>query len=349
MEFNITLVAPLPCRWQFSYFTKLERRYSLDTIEEIRGLSGQLEFRDYNDHSFLVSAEVFDKVDKYKPLATVRKKHLISSFPCIFLKLSALIRREDKEIEESFTRSDGSPISQENREQFVSQLSVEALDERLFEVALAANLARPSGLHYDAPMLFVNDVFLKYGRGVATSFSDAMTKASELKWPRFKKLKIKAVLDWFDQIPGFSDRRSETPLGRALAAYSYLMRSDFGNEGPLALVWALLGLEALYGKGNQASKSQLLTKSEAYLGTRLQHKKRYSWMYDFRSRLVHGDLDLIYAHNQFDATEAHERFSEGIWDCEMLATSMLLATLQKMCSENRISLDFRYKVLTSEK
>ena len=65
-------------------------------------------------------------------------------------------------------------------------------------------------------------------------------------------------------------------------------------------------------------------------------------MYDFRSRLIHGDLDLRYQHNDHDAEPEFEQFWDQIHECEDLATAVLLATLQKLCLKRTYSLDFKY-------
>ena len=147
-----------------------------------------------------------------------------------------------------------------------------------------------------------------------------------------------------DALPGFHERRRKDRVGRAIAALSYLIKHKAKDEHELALVWALLGLEALYGDSNVGLKAQLLGKSEAFLGPREVNKKKFGWMYDFRSRLIHGDVDLPFAHNDFDATPEFEGFWADLWECETLATAILLATLQKLCLAKAYRLEFNYSV-----
>ena len=111
-------------------------------------------------------------------------------------------------------------------------------------------------------------------------------------------------------------------------------------------MWALLGLEALYGHGNVGLKTQILEKSEALLGPRHENKKLFGWMYDFRSRLLHGDMDLLYQHNTHDADPTYEKIWKELYECESLATAMLLSTLQNMCQRNSYSLEFCFTLKT---
>ena len=77
-----------------------------------------------------------------------------------------------------------------------------------------------------------------------------------------------------------------------MAALSYAAPGSVDSESSLNLAWVLLGLEALYCTGNVGLREQLVAKSELVLGPRVENKKAFGAMYDFRSRLLHGDMDL---------------------------------------------------------
>lgn len=63
-------------------------------------------------------------------------------------------------------------------------------------------------------------------------------------------------------------------------------------------------------------------------------------MYDYRSRLLHGDIDMAFRHNELNATPEYERFQDDLSKAEALALAMLLATLQEMCRHNKFELNF---------
>ena len=119
---------------------------------------------------------------------------------------------------------------------------------------------------------------------------------------------------------------------------SYLLGDDYKDENELALVWALIGLEALYGKGNVGLKSQLIEKTESLLGKMTMFKKEFGQMYDFRSRLVHGDKNF---HFKGFERIPEDGFSSQLRVSEDLAITTLISTLKHMCSNNVHELNFR--------
>jgi hypothetical protein len=133
-------------------------------------------------------------------------------------------------------------------------------------------------------------------------------------------------------------------LGRALSALSHLTTDGNAAGNSIELAWVLLGLEALYTRGNVGLKEQLLGKTEAILGPRTENKKLFGAVYDFRSRLIHGDVDIPVRFTTFDGVEKYEKFHAERYDHEALATAVLIATLQWMIKSNLYSLDFYYSV-----
>lgn len=131
-------------------------------------------------------------------------------------------------------------------------------------------------------------------------------------------------------------------VGRALAAVSHLTTSHLKSTSSIDLVWILLGLESLYSKGNIGLKEQLLGKTEALLGPRTENKKAFGIVYDFRSRFLHGDVDLPLRFTEFNALKKYEDFYDELSRNEHLALAVLLSTLQWMICHNATELVFEY-------
>jgi len=108
----------------------------------------------------------------------------------------------------------------------------------------------------------------------------------------------------------------------------------------LDLVWSMIGLEALYEKGNADITSQLVEKTQALFGPQADFKKDVRRMYDYRSRLVHGDLD--FPGHFFEYLD--EGFSEESGRYAAIASAILVATLQEMCLRGIYSLEFKYSL-----
>lgn len=344
---KLRVLAPIPCRWMFKFVEERERKAVSDTFTELEALSDVISAEAYSlKKECTLSFYVHEDISAIPEIEGNWTRGFLSPHvPVWFLETSvdfSIDPRAEQETREVFREHE--PADEDIFSFLVSSAS-NSMINRLKDISLSANIARPGGLNYDAPLVFLDNDFVdRSSSGSTSSFSEAMRAAEEYKWPPIKSLSILECWSWLQGIPGFEERRSQSRLGRAVAALTYLLKNRFPDENELALVWAMLGLEALYGRSNSGLKSQILEKSESFLGPRTGHKKIFSWMYDYRSRLLHGDLDIIFSHNDFDATNEHEKFTIELGRCESVATAILISTLQNMCVEGRYTLDFGYKL-----
>ena len=106
------------------------------------------------------------------------------------------------------------------------------------------------------------------------------------------------------------------------------------------LLWSLIGIEALYCSGKEGLSEQIFTKTQIFLGEIIDYKKKLKQMYDFRSRLIHGDLNIPPNHFYDDDNP----FRDQLFDSTVFAVAILTATLQKMVYENKKELNFKYKL-----
>jgi hypothetical protein len=152
---------------------------------------------------------------------------------------------------------------------------------------------------------------------------------------------VRRVYLWLKKLDGFVDGIGRGPIGHAVAALSYVTSPDHQNESEM--VWPLIGLEALYGRGKDGLERQILEKSELFLGPRTEFKSKFRSIYETRSRFVHGDVDLPLAHRHLDPDEVGGSFSRDSGEVTSLAASILLASLQKLALEGRTDLEFRFE------
>jgi hypothetical protein len=301
----------------------------------------------WNGNIYPIQIEVFEASSRYNHFAKVYKKGVSrGALPCIFVRLSSKVTYTqndlDKIVESDKSLNTFREYSLEERASIFLDSACSELHSTLIDLYLALSIAHPGSIYFWECWQFYNKNFVRKEHGAMTLFDNARKRSEELKWPDIHTLKIQDVYEWLLKVPGFSDRRGVGQVGRAIAALSYLIKMRSKDENALSLVWALLGLEALYGRGNVGLKTQLLEKSEAMLGPRQENKKVFGWMYDFRSRLLHGDMDLPYQHNSYDADPEYEKIWNELYECESLATAILLSTLQNLCQRNSYSLEFSY-------
>jgi hypothetical protein len=86
----------------------------------------------------------------------------------------------------------------------------------------------------------------------------------------------------------------------------------------------------------------MVIKTEVLLGKRGTHKKAFGAMYDFRSRLLHGDIDLPLRFNPWDGSLEFGEYDYDLHKSTALGLAVLIATLQLMANRSWIELHFTY-------
>jgi len=161
------------------------------------------------------------------------------------------------------------------------------------------------------------------------------------KWPKFLNLDISKTWNWYINIAlnELLDDLSSSEVSRSLNALTYLYEdSDDINK----LFWTMIGLEAIYVKGNEGIAEQIKNKGQLYLGDISEFKKRLNEMYSFRSSFIHGSKDFPSYFHIHDGLESYEKYIMDTWEVLLTAESMLIATLQKMAKQKKKELIFKY-------
>jgi hypothetical protein len=156
-------------------------------------------------------------------------------------------------------------------------------------------------------------------------------------WPKIRRLRFDIVWRWLSQFDDFFERGySETQVGRALCAFSRIV--EFSNtDEPIHLLWSLLGIECLYVQGNIAILEQVKEKTKLILGEQSAFKKALGQMYDFRSKFVHGALNIPRI-----GTDYHKKYSGELIESISVAAAVFLATLQELVRKDWKELAFVY-------
>ena len=224
-----------------------------------------------------------------------------------------------------------------------SDLSVAVAD-----IALAAAIATAGAFEIQERLGFCNSRYIRSASGCTSNSSWAAATASELGWPRLADPKVEHVWNWLRRLPGFGEGAPRGPAGRAVSALSQLFGEASAQTPVVGLVWALVGLEALFGNGTMGLKRQLMEKSEVLLGPRTAFKKRFDRIYDFRSRFVHGDIDFPLEYRSTEEIDEFERYADESVDAMLLAQAMLIAAVQRLVELDTYQVNFKYTLdLTS--
>jgi len=210
------------------------------------------------------------------------------------------------------------------------------------DIALAAYLSAPGAFDTRACTVSINGRKQKdpeRGR-IALGLVPPVNHSKRTDgWPPIAKISFLDSFNWLVCIEGFAHGLPSGPSGRAISALTHLLE---GNG--LELVWAVLGLEALYCRGNKDLAHQLRQKTSALLGEPVEYKKRVQELYDHRSQLVHGGLDIPIAYDFIEVVESVERYQQRDMDSHDLGTTLLVSTIQHLILKRGYSIESDFTV-----
>jgi len=174
-------------------------------------------------------------------------------------------------------------------------------------------------------------------------FDFAYTHTSKMNWPSLKGISISTTIDWLldNDIP--LNGTSNSKASRAVNALSHLF-SDLSEKDSSFLFWSMLGIEALLAEGNENISSQIHQKAILILGEPKEFKKKLKQLYNYRSRLVHGETNFP-AKFTYDGDE----FDAEYWDYLAFSGSILLSLIRKLIVENKIKFSFQLMYVTDHK
>jgi hypothetical protein len=219
------------------------------------------------------------------------------------------------------------------------------IEKFILDLILASNIAKPGSLSVSKIYFFKDSEFFEEKQGLYGDHLDIYPEIRETNvWPQIQSIPVWKVMTWLMKLPGFEDAIGQCRVGRAVSSLSYVLKEKPMVDDTPNLIWAMLGLEALYGEGGRPVQKELIEKIETFLGKNQSHKKSFSHLYDFRSRFVHGDINFPYSYSFSDTHLDYEKFRLRKTSNSILALSILLSTIQKLVDNNWFDLNFKYVV-----
>lgn len=230
--------------------------------------------------------------------------------------------------------------STERLAEFIYTYEFQELYKAIHQFVIAANIAKPGSILIDSRgYFFVNEKFYVYTSLIEHFF----VYEPYGKWPILEEVEIQKIWNWVSNNQSSFKGISHTKVTRAYNAFSYLFTDKLNFALSEELFWSMVGLEAIYTNGRDGVMRQLLDKSRLVLGMPEEFEKKIKNMYNFRSRLLHGQKDIP---NKFSLDKddnidsiAHEN---EFWESCLLARKMLLATLQKIIVGEIKDIEFSY-------
>lgn len=236
-------------------------------------------------------------------------------------------------------------VPQEQCSRISKEIGASVFCAAIFELVMASNLSRPGVLMPEGGAIFIDGSQHECIPRWMNPIDSALEETKHICWPDIREIPLLSVWHWLRAVPNLKEGFGGTDLGRSLAAFSYLFGDSIDGGHPFSHgLWAILGLEAIYGEGSEQITRQLVDRTNTFLGKQPTHKKTLKNMYSFRSRFLHGDANLPFSHYRHDGSDGVNRFYIDAVPPESMAVRVLTATLQKMAEQGRYDLRFRTEV-----
>jgi len=210
----------------------------------------------------------------------------------------------------------------------------------------AANLAIPGIINtYEKIPLYINGKIVFLYPAYENELSECLYEGNANASQRLLSLlDIKCVWNWIIRQRGVCDGNvSDTNVSRSVVAYTNLFPTSNEYFYPGYFIWSILGLEALYAKGNGNILNQIKEKLNVVLQLTDKETKMVSSLYDMRSRFFHGDFNL--ASQLFT-----EHWNKTLIDIEYetlekmrFGIRLFIASLQFCAKNNLTELNFQYQ------
>jgi hypothetical protein len=163
------------------------------------------------------------------------------------------------------------------------------------------------------------------------------------KWPAVHIVPFEGIYEWETKLGLFQQGIARNPIQRALASFTHLAALSSVADGEI-LFWSMQGLEAFFCRGTGDLRRQLSEKSRLFLGEWEDKRNIVAQLYDFRSKFVHGNFNLARWNNNIEPSTVDLHDVEAAYAAVMLASRMLLSTLQKCAQDKITSVEFSYSI-----
>lgn len=163
----------------------------------------------------------------------------------------------------------------------------------------------------------------------------------DFNWPKLQDLSVKSVWKWVEA--KLNNSVSTTASDRALFAFTLIHNRDSGRvDLSTQLFYSMMGIEALYCDNQSNIISQIRERVKLVLGEPPGYKGKMNKMYDFRSKFIHGSLNMpsLISLNSTSRELIPSEYN-GIETSAYLSMALLTATLQWLIVNGKSELSFK--------
>jgi len=190
--------------------------------------------------------------------------------------------------------------------------------------------------------LFLRDE--KYYHDIESLRSNLLSVVYEknVTWPHTDLLSLLQVWNYIKNETCILTKKSLTNIENGLNAFSYLIENN--SDSMQNLFWAMSGIEALYAEGGIGIGYQIDMKSKLFLGEPNENKNILKKLYNFRSKFIHGSMNIPISNGWF-SDDSQDEYDIEFYDMECLATRLLTATLQMIIKKDMRKFEFEFKLI----
>lgn len=135
-------------------------------------------------------------------------------------------------------------------------------------------------------------------------------------------------------------------IERALSAFTYIY-DCYSYED---LFYSMIGIESIYTKNKEGILQQIKDKSKAIFGEPKDYMKRLKYMYNIRSKFIHGELNFPPRYDKNDdSTEEIFTFKDKQYFNSLnMAQVLLIASIQQFVLRDTDEIEFELKVKSNK-
>jgi hypothetical protein len=216
----------------------------------------------------------------------------------------------------------------------------------LYDFFLIASLSYPSSVDFYHAELTMNDAkqFESQREAISLSgdeFGVWLTENDVSDWLKPKRLDVAATARWYFAHMDGRSQIARTGVQKALFALWHLSKLQIS---PLAIIWIFYALESLFktnvGNNRNDLKNRIALLLELNLAESAKLSKLLRKIYEVRSSVVHGGMDIVHPMNNevFDRNVDKEIFS--ILEISKIGFSILARCIQKIAENGWTDYEF---------
>jgi len=224
-------------------------------------------------------------------------------------------------------------------ENYRDKLIPTIIDGIIDKVSLLVNLSYSTNVDFLEGVIYKGEEYIGKTEPIISDLHYAYEHAHNMNWPEINSIEIDKVINWFEENELNLEGNSKNKLQRAINAFSHVL-VGLGEKDTSQFFWQMLGIEALLASGINSISSQIELKSSLILGEPKEYKKKIKQLYNYRSRLLHGDFDFP---PKFSSDE--DNFEKEYWDYLSFSTSILLALIRNLIAKGGIEYKFEYNLI----